>query len=45
MAPVAAGEDRDGGLELLCKFGGALFAADIDHSPLDVVGWIGNSYP
>ncbi len=45
MAPVAAFEDRAGEFEVLCKFGGALFTADIDHSPLDVVGWIGNSYP
>ena len=27
------------------KFGGALWAADYDHSPLDVVGWHGNYAP
>ena len=45
MAPVAAFEDRDGDFELLCKFNGAMFSTDIGHSPLDVVAWIGNSYP
>ncbi len=45
MLPVAAYEDREGDFELLCKFNGALFATDIDHSPLDVVAWVGNSLP
>ncbi|MCV6603915.1 MAG: homogentisate 1,2-dioxygenase [Porticoccaceae bacterium] len=43
--PVAAYEDRDGDFELVCKFGGNLFACAIDHSPLDVVAWVGNSAP
>ncbi len=44
-APVAAYEDREGEFELVAKFGGALFAAPIGHSPLDVVAWHGNLAP
>ena len=29
----------------MCKFAGNLFACDLDHSPLDVVAWVGNSVP
>ena len=43
--PVAAYEDEDGDFELVCKFNGGMFACDIDHSPLDVVAWVGTSYP
>ena len=43
--PVAAFEDREGNFELVSKFGGNMFACDIDHSPLDVVAWVGNSAP
>jgi len=45
QVPVAAFEDREGQFELVCKFGGGLFRADIGHSPLDVVAWAGNSLP
>ncbi|MBX2858223.1 MAG: homogentisate 1,2-dioxygenase [Cellvibrionaceae bacterium] len=45
LAPVAAYEDIDGDYEIVTKFNGGLFAADIDHSPLDVVAWVGSSYP
>ncbi len=45
MVPVAAYEDNDGDFELICKFDGGMFACDMDHSPLDVVAWIGTSYP
>ncbi len=45
MAPVAAYEDREGDFELVCKFGGRLWSADIDHSPLDVVAWVGRHVP
>jgi homogentisate 1,2-dioxygenase len=45
MAPVAAYEDREGEFDLLTKFGGRMFAARIDHSPLDVVAWWGNYTP
>ena len=43
--PVAAYEENEGEFELLCKFGGHFYAASIDHSPLDVVAWTGNSAP
>jgi homogentisate 1,2-dioxygenase len=45
LTPVAAYEDREGDFTLLAKFGGRLWAAKIDHSPLDVVGWHGNYAP
>ena len=45
LAPVAAYEDREGEFELVCKFGGRLWAANIGHSPLDVVAWHGNYAP
>ena len=44
-APVAAYEDRQGEFELVCKFAGRLYAGKINHSPLDVVAWAGNSVP
>jgi homogentisate 1,2-dioxygenase len=43
--PVAWFEDREGEFEVVCKFGGKLFACEIDHSPLDVVAWHGNYAP
>ena len=45
LTPVAAYEDRDGRFELVAKFQGGLWRADIDHSPLDVVAWHGNYAP
>ena len=45
LSPRAAYEDRQGDFELVAKFGGELFRADIGHSPLDVVGWHGNLAP
>ena len=45
LAPVAAFEDREGDFELVAKFGGRLWSAPIDHSPLDVVAWHGNLAP
>ena len=45
LTPVAAFEDRDGDFELVAKFGGKLWSARIDHSPLDVVAWHGNYAP
>ncbi len=32
-------------MQVVQKFGGNLWAADYDHSPLDVVGWHGNYAP
>ena len=43
--PVAAYEDIEGDFELVAKFQGHLWRADIGHSPLDVVGWHGNHAP
>ena len=45
QTPVAAYEDIEGDFELLTKFGGSLWTARIDHSPLDVVAWHGNNAP
>lgn len=43
--PTAWFEDLDGDFTLTTKFGGELFQANMDHSPLDVVAWTGNSAP
>ena len=45
LAPVAAYEDEEGDFELVAKFQGHLWRADIGHSPLDVVAWHGNYAP
>jgi len=45
LSPVAAYEDRAGRFELVAKFMGHLWAAEVDHSPLDVVAWHGNHVP
>ena len=45
LAPVAAYEDRIGQFELVAKFQGQLWRADLGHSPLDVVAWHGNYTP
>jgi len=45
LAPVAAYSEREGTFELVAKFGGRLWRAPIDHSPLDVVAWHGNYAP
>jgi homogentisate 1,2-dioxygenase len=45
LTPVAAFEDLEGDFELVAKFGGRLWSARIDHSPLDVVAWHGNYAP
>jgi homogentisate 1,2-dioxygenase len=45
LAPTAGYEDRDEPVQVVQKFGGNLWVADYDHSPLDVVGWHGNLYP
>lgn len=43
--PVAWFEDKEGEMELVAKFGGNLWSAAIESSPLDVVGWHGNYAP
>ncbi|GLS82133.1 homogentisate 1,2-dioxygenase [Paraferrimonas haliotis] len=45
LYPSAWFEEREGDFKLLCKFAGTLFQADIKHSPLDVVAWVGRSAP
>jgi homogentisate 1,2-dioxygenase len=45
LAPVAAYEDLDAPIQVVQKFAGHLWAADYDHSPLDVVAWHGNYAP
>lgn len=45
LTPVAWYEDREGDFELVAKFAGQLWRAQIDHSPLDVVAWHGNYAP
>ena len=45
LTPVAAYEDRDVASTMYVKFGGALWKAALDHSPLDVVAWHGNYAP
>src|SRR3954452_6468823 len=41
----AAYEDRSGRFEIVAKFAGHLWAAEIAHSALDVVAWHGNYAP
>ncbi|WP_067514414.1 homogentisate 1,2-dioxygenase [Endozoicomonas ascidiicola] len=43
--PVAHFEDIDDEFELITKFNGNLFSCALNHSPLDVVAWVGNSAP
>jgi homogentisate 1,2-dioxygenase len=45
LTPVAAYEDREAPCRLFVKWGGALWVADLDRSPLDVVAWHGNYVP
>ncbi len=45
LTPVAAYEDKDAPSRMFVKWGGALWACDLDHSPLDVVAWHGNYAP
>jgi homogentisate 1,2-dioxygenase len=45
QTPVACYEDLEGDFELVAKFQGGLWRADIGHSPLDVVAWHGNYAP
>jgi homogentisate 1,2-dioxygenase len=43
--PSAWFEDKNQTCSLVTKFCGELYEADLDHSPLDVVAWVGNSAP
>ena len=43
--PVAAFEDVDAPTQVIQKFQGGLWVADLPHSPFDVAAWHGNSAP
>lgn len=45
LCPVAAFEDQEGTFELIGKFNGELWSAEMGHNPLDVVAWHGNYVP
>jgi homogentisate 1,2-dioxygenase len=45
QAPVAAYEDLAQGCELVKKFGGRLWRAELQQSPFNVVAWHGNLAP
>ncbi|MBA2962334.1 MULTISPECIES: homogentisate 1,2-dioxygenase [Ramlibacter] len=45
QAPVAAYEDDAGGCEIVKKFGGRLWRAQMQQSPFNVVAWHGNLAP
>src|SRR5882757_9713213 len=45
VTPIAAYEDKARRSTLYVKWGGELFASQIEQSPLDVVAWHGNYYP
>ncbi len=45
LTPKAWYEERDEPFELVAKFKGNLWTAQVDHSPLDVVAWHGNYAP
>ena len=45
LTSQASYEDKDGAFELIGKFSGELWSAEMGHSPLDVVAWHGNLVP
>jgi len=45
LTPVAAYEEKDGPAKLFVKWGGNLWVAPLEHSPLDVIAWHGNYAP
>jgi homogentisate 1,2-dioxygenase len=45
LTPVAAYEENDGPARLFVKWGGNLWTAALDQSPLDVIAWHGNYAP
>lgn len=45
LTPVAAYEDLEGPHQLVAKFLGRLWGAQMNHSPIDVVAWHGNYAP
>ena len=45
LTPVAAFEDKEAPSKLMVKWGGSLWATELDRSPLDVIAWHGNYAP
>jgi homogentisate 1,2-dioxygenase len=45
LSPVAAFEDKDAPCQMVAKFQGNLWVAEMAHSPLNVVAWHGNFVP
>ncbi|MGI8772795.1 MAG: homogentisate 1,2-dioxygenase [Acidobacteriaceae bacterium] len=45
LTPVAAYEDIHENFQVIAKYQGRLWRSEIDHSPLNVVGWHGNYAP
>ena len=45
LTPVAAYEDLQENFQVIAKYQGRLWRSEIDHSPLNVVGWHGNYAP
>lgn len=45
LHPVAAYEERTVEYEVIHKYGGAMWTAQMHHSPFDVVAWHGNYVP
>jgi homogentisate 1,2-dioxygenase len=45
LTPVAAYNEAEGPMELIGKFAGTLWSAELSHCPLDVVAWHGNYVP
>jgi len=45
LAPVAAYQEKESPCQMIAKFQGNLWAAEMTHAPLNVVGWHGNLVP
>ena len=45
QTPVAAFEEKEARCQLIAKFQGNLWSAEMRHSPLNVVAWHGNYAP
>jgi homogentisate 1,2-dioxygenase len=45
LTPAAAYEELDASGRMFVKWGGDVWACDLEHSPLDVVAWHGNYAP
>lgn len=45
LAPVASYTDETGRFKIINKFCNQFYVCEIDHNPLNVVAWHGNTYP